>query len=1180
MKLKQVTLSGFKSFCDETDLTFKENGITLIIGPNGCGKSNVVDAIRWVLGEQSPRHLRGSAMGDVIFSGSTTRKPINRGEVTLLFDNSDATALEKYREFAEIAVTRRLYRDGESEYLINKLPCRLLDVKELFMDTGASGRSYSIVEQGRVEEFISASPQERRGFMEDAAGITLFKNRRTAAEKKLEQTRQNLLRAQDILAELQRQEGALREQMEKAKEYLALKDQAALYGEELARVRHERSAAACAALETSLAARGRERADADQELARINAQLETLTLEKTRVESELHTRRESLSQKANEINESEKRLIELRGTEANSKQWILTLSKNLEEYQVKTGALGLLRQTVAAEHGEASVQAKAIGETIARQEQEVAALQARQQAHAAELKTAQDRLMECQSQIAGMANQTHHVNERLQQDERRQTGLASLAAATGQEVEACRAALAARRAGAEELRAALGLLKARSDDVNAQAAAQAQAAATHRARQTALERETMETRARLKSLRDVQAGYQGFGESVRELLQALAADPRTREDLGVLGPLGDLLRVPAELLGWAGSYLGAYLEVIVVNRSAALARIEEFASARKLTGLRFVALDALPPLPRRDGATLAGHLGVPPELEALREALFGAVKVLERGAPPVPPADLAAAAPGTEWISADGRFHVDGKAVLTLGKPASPAVGLLRRRQEIEGLQSRLDALDGQLAEALAEGRATAAKMERLAAERKAVEQRHNDDTLALKQTENEIESSAREEKRLAQVHAQQESDRSRIAADLERYRKQLADLAEKAAQRAAEELALRAALIEAQGRGEQVRGEAETAGQALTASKLEHGRLTQRVESLASRMADVDAQAAESERRRDGTQAALGEHTEALARAEQDIAALTQELTALQKTLEQMQAATREMVQGVNTFDEQRTALVAQVKTAREALEQAQGQVVEVEKKLAVEQERRKQWEALLPPGPPRPPAGEPMDEKTLERRLNAAQSALAKIEGVNLAAPEEYEQLTSRMTFLTTEKADLEKAIEDLEASIRKMNQESRRRFKETFDLVNEKFRDLFPRVFGGGEASLVLTDSDDPLLAGVDIVAQPPGKKLQNLNLLSGGEKALTAISLIFSFFLIKPSPFCLLDEVDAPLDDVNVGRFNKLIQGMTDHSQFIIITHNKRTMEIGDLLYGVTMEEAGVSKIVSVSLQGRA
>jgi chromosome segregation protein len=344
--------------------------------------------------------------------------------------------------------------------------------------------------------------------------------------------------------------------------------------------------------------------------------------------------------------------------------------------------------------------------------------------------------------------------------------------------------------------------------------------------------------------------------------------------------------------------------------------------------------------------------------------------------------------------------------------------------------------------------------------------------------------------------------------------------------------------------------------------------------------MADVDAQAAESERRRDGTQAALGEHTEALARAEQDIAALTQELTALQKTLEQMQAATREMVQGVNTFDEQRTALVAQVKTAREALEQAQGQVVEVEKKLAVEQERRKQWEALLPPGPPRPPAGEPMDEKTLERRLNAAQSALAKIEGVNLAAPEEYEQLTSRMTFLTTEKADLEKAIEDLEASIRKMNQESRRRFKETFDLVNEKFRDLFPRVFGGGEASLVLTDSDDPLLAGVDIVAQPPGKKLQNLNLLSGGEKALTAISLIFSFFLIKPSPFCLLDEVDAPLDDVNVGRFNKLIQGMTDHSQFIIITHNKRTMEIGDLLYGVTMEEAGVSKIVSVSLQGRA
>jgi len=297
-----------------------------------------------------------------------------------------------------------------------------------------------------------------------------------------------------------------------------------------------------------------------------------------------------------------------------------------------------------------------------------------------------------------------------------------------------------------------------------------------------------------------------------------------------------------------------------------------------------------------------------------------------------------------------------------------------------------------------------------------------------------------------------------------------------------------------------------------------------------------------------------------------------------------------RVAAQAFDEQDQRGRELEGHIKTCRQAVEVRQTRVHDIDKKLAQERMRLEQWQAQLPPGvvPPEGAEGvvadfvptEGRDERTLDQALSRAQGELKEMGAVNLAAPEEYEQLTQRLGFLTTEKADLDRAIQDLETSIRKMNQESRRRFKETFDKVNEQFQALFPKVFGGGEARLVLTDSDDPLLAGVDIVAQPPGKKLQSLNLLSGGEKALTAISLIFSFFLIKPSPFCLLDEVDAPLDDVNVGRFNRLIESMTAHSQFIIITHNKRTMEIGDLLYGVTMEEAGVSKIVSVTLSGNA
>ncbi|HUJ75743.1 MAG TPA: AAA family ATPase, partial [bacterium] len=291
MKLKQVKLTGFKSFCDETELEFRENGITLIVGPNGCGKSNVADAIRWVLGEQSPRLLRGSAMGDIIFAGSATRKPIGRSEVTILFDNRDGQSLEKYREFSEIAVTRRLYRTGESEYLINKLPCRLLDVRELLMDTGVAGRSYSIVEQGRVEEFISATPQERRAFMEEAAGVMRFKTRRIAAERKLEQTQQNLLRVQDIVAELERQEAVLREQTERAREYLGLQEQVTQLTTDLARLRYSRSAGLCRKLEGELATLREQAAAAEQSLARQEAELEALVLDQTRLEQDLRARR-------------------------------------------------------------------------------------------------------------------------------------------------------------------------------------------------------------------------------------------------------------------------------------------------------------------------------------------------------------------------------------------------------------------------------------------------------------------------------------------------------------------------------------------------------------------------------------------------------------------------------------------------------------------------------------------------------------------------------------------------------------------------------------------------------------------------------------------------------------------------------------------------------------------------
>jgi chromosome segregation protein len=1177
MKLKQVKLSGFKSFCEETDLLFRENGITMIVGPNGCGKSNVVDAIRWALGEQSPRLLRGAAMGDVIFAGSTTRKPISRSEVSLLFDNSDGLSLEKFRDFSEISVTRRLYRNGESEYLINREPCRLLDVRELLMDTGAAGRSYSIVEQGRVEEFITATPQERRVFMEEAAGITLYKTRRIAAEKKLEQTRQNLLRVQDIVAELQRQESALREQMEKAKEFISLRDQAALYAEELARVRFERTAAACARFEAEQEKLRQDAQAAEQEQVRLSAEMETLTLEQTRTEGELRVRRESAQQKEKEITEAEKRLAVARQEQKNSRQWMDQLGQGLEELRVKLLAIAGLRMTHEGEREETARQSQALGAEIEIQEAAHADLQANHQARAGALKTLQEQLLECHSQITGIVNQTRFLNDRIAEDQRRRAALEAQVGTLREELEACRATVAARRARGEELRLALEAATAQSQALAQGAAAQAQAVEVHRKGEAAHDRQVMESRSRLSTLLDIQAGYQGYGEGVRAFMNDLAKSPERREELGVVGPLAELIQAPADLLEWAGGFLAPYLEVIVLRRAAALPAIEALLAGRKLGGLRFVALDVLPSAAGAPAlGALGERLGMASELEGLRQALFGAVGLLPAGAPPQPPPDGA----GHEWLAQDGRFHVDPKSVLTLGRSAAPAMGILRRREEIEHLQTHLGELERQQADLRAQGEALAAEAAALQAQRQQVDQRRAEDSQALKLAENEAAQAEREEKRLTQVQATQEGDLTRLLQEAERHRAELDGLAGTAQHWEAKRTELQASLGQVQDEAEQLRLAREQSAQLLTERKLEHGRLASQLVHLTARLSDLEVQAQEALGKQQTTQAELETHAVKLAEAEAEALNLTGQLTGHQHALSALREATRVLLQGYDGHDQHRTELVGRLKTVRQRLEQAHEQVHQVELKLTAEQMRRDQWAAQVPPGPARPPSPEPVDEKALEKRLNAAQAQLARIEGVNLGAPEEYETLTHRLGFLSTEKADLEKAVEDLEASIRKMNQESRRRFRETFDQVNEKFKELFPRVFGGGEASLVLTDSDDPLLAGVDIMAQPPGKKFQSLNLLSGGEKALTAISLIFSFFLIKPSPFCLLDEVDAPLDDANVVRFNRLIQSMTGHSQFIIITHNKRTMEIGDLLYGVTMEEAGVSKIVSVNLTGRA
>jgi chromosome segregation protein len=1189
MRLKQVRLSGFKSFCDNSEFSFLENGITMVVGPNGCGKSNVVDAVRWALGEQSPRLMRSSAMGDVIFAGSTTRRPIGRAEVTLLFDNSDHSALDKYNEYGEIAVTRRLYRSGESEYLINKLPSRLLDIRELVMDTGAAGRSYSIVEQGRVEEFVTASPQERRAFMEEAAGIMRYKTKRIAAEKKLEQTRQNLLRVEDVLGELNRQEGALREQMEAARAFRALQAETARLQGDLARLRHARSAQSCAELEAHLARLGEEGAGVEQTLALLTTRMEALTLERTRQETRLRESRGALYGKERELQHNETRLALERQNLENTRAWTARQEQALEELHVQKRTLAEGQHQTREEALKQERQAESLRLELERLAGRHDACQAAAQAATGRASTLQERLLESHTQLQGLEQQQQFLAERLLDDERRHASQAERIAAVRAELEQVQAGVATgvRRHG--ETASGLAAVRAEGETLAGEIAAQQARLEAQREREGTTDLEVLEARSRLETLSEIEAGYQGFGESVRAFLAWAEANPEAREALGMLGPLADQLSVPEALLDGMGDFLAPQLEVIVVRSAGALPRLAEQLDALELGGVRFLALDALPGNGKGNGhghlsadedrdATLAHLLTFAPPSEALGEALFGSTRLLPAGTPPHPlPQPWGQ---GEEWVTRDGQLQIDGKARFTLGRSAEPGAGVLRRRAEIAALTVRLAEREGEQRRVKEEGSALLDGLEGLQARFRAGEERRAALELALRETAQEIVQGERETRRLEQVLGTVQREAAQFQEALTRARAQQEELAAQALRWREARERLQGELNEARVAEETARAALEEAGEHLTERKVEHGRTLSRLESLTQRVGDQEREREVVEGRLAEAHTALADQQgrqEAAARA---IETVTAALAALQQSLDGLRQAERQERDAFDTLSAEHGRLEEQSKARRRQQAENQGRLHQVELALTAERMRLEQFAAQLAGLPQGDGPPEAQDERALENKLAAARARLQRMEGINLGAPEEYEALDMRLTFLRTQQEDLTTASEDLEASIRRMNQESRRRFRETFEQVNEKFQLLFPQVFGGGEARLVLTDSEDPLQAGVDIIAQPPGKKLQGLNLLSGGEKALTAISLIFSFFLHKPSPFCLLDEVDAPLDDVNVTRFNRLIQNMTEHSQFIIITHNKRTMEVADRLYGVTMEEAGVSKIVSVNLSGQA
>lgn len=1196
MRLKRLELQGFKSFLDRTVLSF-EPGVTGVVGPNGCGKSNIVDAILWVMGEQSPKHLRGENMTDVIFAGSDSRPPTSMAEVSLVLDKQGVALAPQFAAFDsgdEISITRRIYRDGTGEFLINKSACRLKDIHELFMDTGVGRRAYSIIEQGQIDRMINVKPEERRAIFEEVAGITKYKAKRKEAEKKLEQTRGNLVRLEDIVIELEKQLRSLKIQATRAKKFRELKAELEavdlfLMGRELAEVRRE-----VQLLEEERQRLCDERSRWDADIAGREAEL--VQLEVTRVEQE-KAYQEASARERDLLVEREKVESALGLFDERQRNLERTVAQAAdEEHELSEREYSLRRKIddVAAARDAAARRLEEIETTLAERERELQQLQeARREATRAAEKAVAE-VSRAQAEVAQASSRLEAVEQRAGEleDKARKLALAQ------DEAERLLAELTERLAHAdaraEEVRLAIA---------ESQSAVEAAGTRTEELSRglEALEEKTFrlretfhEKRSKQSSLEELAANFEGLAASAKEIFPKLKAEGIDAK------PLAELLRPSPELEDPLELLLGDELGTVVVRSVADARRAAEIARDAGIERVRIVSVEgaASAPAGAFSGRKLLDQVAIEAGYETVARWALGSVELCSSDEA------LFAGSATHDRFSLEGHVYAGHDGVFESGRLPSRA-GVFARRREIEVLAAEAEELEKQLAAAAAERQALLDALKAQEQERDALKatlsELHVRSMEARKEREKvQFEREHAERDRMSLEAEATEIDERRLSLDEERARHRAAEMAARERATVASQL-----VAEAQSRAQTFEQSIESALAATSELRSEKSAQTERQVSLEQMLARIEAELDQVIRRcnqlvtqREAAEAELGGLGEQRQQAEGRKVRLSEELDALRIRLADTQRGFYETCERIQTM---RDELSEQQKSRDAVLDRLR----EVEIKLGQETSRRdallqradERYQLVLAPvdaaeefAPEKAPLffeAVPIDwtqasaeEKRilLSEHAKALREKVSRYGEVNLTAIQEFDEVQKRYDFLVAQRHDLLSSIRILEEAIQRIDETTKTRFKDTFDAIQRKFGEIFPVLFNGGKGELVLTNSENPLEAGVDILVQPPGKRLQSITLLSGGEKALTAVSLVLAIFARKPSPFCLLDEVDAPLDDANVSRFNTVIRKMAEKTQFIVITHNKKTMEIAEALYGVTMERAGVSKMASVRLTG--
>jgi chromosome segregation protein len=1255
MRLERLEISGFKSFSDRSELAF-DQGVTAIVGPNGCGKSNVADAITWVLGEQSAKSLRGDRMEDVIFSGSDARRPGGAAEVRLRLsglptpprhpdDTSPAAGASErtidvltlpppaaanghgpdenaVRQMAEaftrdVEVTRRLFRSGESEYLIDGAVCRLRDVHELLMDTGLGAKAYSIIEQGKIGMILSSRPADRRQLIEEAAGITKYKSRRRAAELKLEAAQQNLTRIDDIVFEVEKQRGALKRQAAKARRYTRLRDELRRWEKVLLARRYRELSQAIDLTRAELAGVREREAGAAAHVAEVESDLARLRIEQAEADRRAASVREDAHTRELGITRRQQQL-------ALNRQQVDMLDSRAEELAQELAALEGRHEPAAvalkvgrAASADAEVARARAAERLAVANDDHARALGRIESHESDVESTRETVFGVINAATALrhalqhaAHQQDRVGESLlrldleQDDVRRETdGVASSRAETIEALARAREVLADLRRERAAREAEVASARARHEELARDVRGREHAAAA--------------AAARLASLEELAGSRADFSDAARMVLI------QANGHVGQQGAVADYLEVDGRYERAVEACLGDLLQHVIVDRheqaEAGLSLVRECDAGR----CGFVVVD-----PDSNGFHPRETLrrpGIVPVADVLRiqgphQATLTKV---------VPEAYVAETFEHAVAMSRETSAPVATLAGdvlrgphLVSGGAKVESRGILGTRREIKELKERLAAdrellvrLSGevnQLELAIAATSTAAAALQ---------DQQHQRE-MVIVALEAQVERADAERDRLCRKIEIIQSDRGRFEQERTELDGRRAEAESAIAKLAAEQQQADDRLARAQQLLAEARQLAADLGATAAEAGAAHATLVERALSTSAESARLAEVAKEIDERT----AARREELDHTSRRRQDLfAAIDEDVRSLDHDIIGLETMRDDLRAADENASRVRAGVEAQdhvIRAARRALEEARASAADLEVRqaraeadlsyleqacvdtvqaslsevlaavgameaagemtpdaaaIAAEEPDPESEDAELPQGQPSAGAeAAPVASMTAEDAIVRLRTKIDRLGPVNMIAIEQFDELEQRHAFLATQRRDLVDSIAQTSEAISRIDETTRVRFAEAFTAIQQNFSRTFATLFGGGRAGLTLLDESDPLDSGIDIVASPPGKRLQSVQLLSGGEKALTAIALMFAIFEYKPSPFCLLDEIDAPLDDANVGRFVDMLRGMLDRTQFILITHNRRTMEIADRLYGVTMEEPGVSKLISVQL----